>query len=131
MFATCIHFTAFVVLLAAVSGCGTGGPQVAPVHGRVTLDGRPLAQADITFQPEGAQRASIGRTTADGRYELAYKRGEPGAIVGKHTVYVEVSSELVKNPPPVPARYAANSELHFQVEPGENEINLELKSDPK
>jgi hypothetical protein len=131
MLATNHHGTALVVLLAAVSGCGTSGPQVAPVHGRVTLDGRPLARADITFQPEGAQRASIGRTDEDGRYELAYKRGQPGAIVGKHTVQVEVSSELVKNPPPIPARYAANSELHRQVEPDENEINFDLTSDPK
>jgi hypothetical protein len=131
MVVTRILFPAFVVLLAAVSGCGQSGPQIAPVHGRVTLDGRPLARADITFQPDGAQRASIGRTDDDGRYELSYKRDEPGAIVGKHTVHVEVSSELVKNPPPIPARYAAESELHHQVEPGENEINLELKSDPK
>ena len=131
MLATSIHSTALVVLLAAVSGCGKSGPQVAPVHGRVTLDGRPLARADITFQPEAARRASIGRTDDDGLYELAYKRGQPGAIVGKHTVHVEVSSELVKNPPPIPARYAANSELHHQVEPGDNEINFKLKSDPK
>lgn len=130
MFTTSTYSTALVVLLAAVAGCGQSGPQIAPVQGRVTLDGRPLAQADITFQPAGAQRASIGRSDSDGRYELAYKRGQPGAIVGEHTVNVEVSSELVKNPPPIPARYAANSELHRQVKSGENEINFELKSDP-
>jgi hypothetical protein len=131
MFATRIYSTVIVVVLTVASGCGNSGPQIAPVQGRVTLDGRPLAQADITFQPEGAQRASIGRTDGDGRYELAYKRGEPGAIVGKHTVHVEVSSELVANPPPIPARYAADSELHHEVKPGDNEINLDLKSDPR
>jgi hypothetical protein len=129
MFATRTQVTTIAMLMAAAIGCGKSGPQIAPVHGRVTLDGRPLVRADITFQPEGAQRASIGRTDDEGHYELAYKRGEPGAIVGKHTVHVEVSSELVKNPPPIPARYAANSELHHQVEPGENEIDLKLESD--
>jgi hypothetical protein len=117
--------------LVAISGCGAGGPEVAPVHGRVTLDGRPLARADVTFLPDGAQRASLGRTNADGHYELAYKRGQAGAIVGRHTVHIEVSSELVKNPPPIPARYASKSELHPEVQPGDNELNFDLTSDPK
>ena len=119
------------LLLMVTAGCGSSGPQVAPVHGRVTLDGQPLANADIAFQPEGAQRASIGRTNQDGRYELAYKLGQSGAIVGKHTVSVEVSEELVRNPPPIPERYASKSELHPEVKPGDNEINFELKSEPK
>ena len=75
-------------MLVVVNGCGKGGPQVAPVNGRVTLGGRPLENADVTFQPDGSQRASIGRTDPDGRYELAYKRGQPGAIVGPHTVRI-------------------------------------------
>jgi hypothetical protein len=127
----CNFFSAVALLMMATAGCGSSGPQVAPVHGRVTLDGQPLANADITFQPEGAQRASIGRTNNEGRYELAYKLGQTGAIVGKHTVNVEVSEELVRNPPPIPERYASKSELHPEVKPGDNEINFELKSDPK
>src|SRR4051812_39027407 len=86
------------LLLSAVVGCSKGGPQIAPVHGRVTLDGQPLVNADIEFQPEGAQRASKGRTDADGRYELAYKRGQMGAIVGPQTVRIEFSTEVVRNP---------------------------------
>src|SRR5262245_1306905 len=103
----CKAFSSVALLMMAMAGCGASGPQVAPVHGRVTLDDRPLANADITFQPEGALRASIGRTNQDGRYELAYKLGQSGAIVGKHTVNVEVSEELVSNPPPIPERYGA------------------------
>ena len=90
----------------ALAGCGKSGPQIAPVHGRVTLDGRPLAKADVTFQPEGAHRPSTGRTNDDGRYELAYKRGQMGAMVGPNTARIFISTELVKNPPPIPDRYA-------------------------
>jgi hypothetical protein len=62
---------------------------------------------------------------------LAFKRGQAGAIVGRHTVHIEVSSELVKNPPPIPARYASQSELHPEVQRGDNELNFDLTSDPK
>src|SRR5215210_2304472 len=41
-----------VVLLAALAGCGKSGPQIAPVHGHVTLDGQPLMNADVMFQPD-------------------------------------------------------------------------------
>src|SRR6476646_8422363 len=89
-----------ILLLAAAAGCGKGGKQIAPVHGRVTLDGQPFVNADVTFQPDGAQRISTGRTDAEGRYELAYKRGQMGAIVGPHTARISVSKEVVRNPPP-------------------------------
>src|SRR4051812_34346076 len=120
-----------LLLALALAGCGKSGPQIAPVHGRVTLNSQPLAQADVLFQPEGTKRPSTGRTDADGRYELAYKRGQMGAMVGPNTAHISVSSELVKNPPPIPARYALKSELHPEVKPGNNEFNFDLTSDPK
>lgn len=119
----------YFALVAA--GCGKSGPQIAPVHGRVTLDGQPLAKADVTFQPEGSQRPSTGRTDDDGRYELAYKRGQMGGMVGPNTAHISISIELVKNPPPIAARYAAQSELQREVKPGDNEFNFDLTSDAK
>jgi hypothetical protein len=85
--------------------------------------------ADVMFQPEGGQRASMGRTDRDGHYELAYKRGQMGAIVGPQTVRIEVSKELVRSPPPIPDRYAAKSELHPEVKPGDNNFDFDLTSD--
>jgi hypothetical protein len=114
---------------AVLAGCGDRS-QVAPVTGRVRLDGRPLEHAEVTFQPDGSQRPSIGRTDADGRYELAYKRGQPGAIVGEHTVRIYVSPELVAKPPRIPARYDTQSELRVEVAPGQvNVFNFDLQSD--
>jgi hypothetical protein len=83
------------------------------------------------FQPDGARRLSVGRTNADGRYELAYKRGEPGAIVGQHTVRIYVSPELVRNPPRIPARYDTQSELRAEVKPEENVFNFDLESEER
>lgn len=125
------HKAAFVLLLVLFGGCGTNGPQVAPVHGRITLDGQPLALADILFQPEGGQRPSTGRADADGRYELVYKRGQEGALVGTHSVHISVSGEMVKNPPVIAAKFNTQSELRCEVKPGPNEFNFDVSAEKK
>ena len=125
------HIAPFLFLLV-VAGCGQAGPDVAPVRGRVTLDGRPLEAADVIFQPDGDKSPSFGRTDKDGRYELGYKRGMPGALVGSHTVSIAVNLEIKRGPQPVPARYRVNSELRREVESGkDNVIDFELSSDAK
>lgn len=121
--------TIVVVLLTLIAGCGQRGPQTAPVRGRVTLDGRPLAGADIQFQPAGAGRPSRGRTDSDGRYELMFKRGQPGAIVGEHTVRIWVSREVVPNPPIIAAKFDTQSELRREVKSGNNEFDFEVTTE--
>jgi hypothetical protein len=119
-------------MLVVANGCVKSGPQVAPVRGRLTLEGRPLENADVTFQPDGAQRSSIGRTDPDGRYELAYKRGQPGAIVGPHTVRIAVSSELVRKPPKIAAEFDTRSKLRAMVEAGkQNVFDFDVKTERK
>jgi hypothetical protein len=96
----------------------------------VTLDGRPLQNADITFQPDDAKRPSIAHTDADGRYNLAYKRGQEGALVGNHTVLITVSREIVRNPPPIPAQYNTQSTLRREVTAGEDNVfDFDIKSE--
>ena len=118
-----------VVLLLALPGCGQSGAQIAPVHGHVKLDGQPLANAEVQFQPDGSQRGSSGRTDAEGRYYLMYKRGQPGAMVGPHTVRISVSNEVVKNPPIIAARFDTKSELHREVQSGDNEFDFDVTTE--
>jgi predicted small lipoprotein YifL len=131
MSATRLPINALILVLVALAGCGKSGPQVAPVQGRVTLDGRPLAFAEVAFQPDGGKRASMGRTDEEGRYELAYKRGQPGAIVGPHTVRIWVSAEFVKNPPVIAARFDTKSELRREVKANDNEFNFDVTTEGK
>ena len=119
------------LLICLAAGCGKSGPEVAPVKGRVTLDGRSLEMVDIVFQPEDGKSPATSRTDADGHYELLYKRGVMGAPTGQHTVRVGFTSGIVKNPPNIPDRYNKQSELHAEVKSGPNEINFDLKSDSK
>jgi hypothetical protein len=124
-------------LLIAAGGCGqSSGPELAPVAGRVTLDGQPLAGAQIMFQPEAAGGSpSYGATDQDGRYELGFKRGVTGAMIGWHSIRVDMSREVagpdgkVVRPKPLPPRYNVKTELREEVKPGEeNEIDFELTS---
>jgi hypothetical protein len=111
-----------ILLLFLFSGCGGGGPQVAPVTGTVTLDGQPLPNAEVMFTPVDGGRPSTARTVDGGQYELLFKRGQSGAIAGPHTVRIWVSHEVVRNPPKIPARYDSASELRREVKPGEDNV---------
>lgn len=130
------------LLLVAVVGCGSGDtPDLAPVEGRVTLDGEPLANADVEFQPIGQGAPSYGYTDEDGRYHLQYSTNEYGAIPGDHVVRITTAGEIFNeqtyesswSPEKVPARYNVNAhetpEMKKEVESGSNEINFELTSD--
>jgi hypothetical protein len=116
-------------LVIASSGCSQGGPQIAPVTGHVTLNGQPLANADVEYQPNDGQRGSTGRTDSAGRYSLMFKRGQPGAMVGPHTVHISISSEVVRNPPQIAARFNTQSELHEEVKSGDNEFDFDVTTE--
>ena len=81
-----------VLLLSFAVGCGGGRdssmPDLVPVSGTVTLDGKPLSGAMVTFLPVGATRgrSCYGVTGADGRYELMESEKNKGAPVGEFTV---------------------------------------------
>jgi hypothetical protein len=116
-----------VALLLLVVGCSKSGPDLAPVSGRVTLDGQPIAVADVYFHPEGEKSPSVGRTDADGRYVLGYKRGVEGGMVGWNTVRIQT----VGGPPLVPPRYNRDSDLRREVTSGKNTFDFELTTAQK
>jgi hypothetical protein len=74
-----IRFLAPVLIaLTAAGGCSKGvSLKTAPVSGKVTLNGQPLAGATVTFLPEmqagaaSAPNPSTGVTGADGSYKLS------------------------------------------------------------
>ena len=106
------------------------------MRGLVTLDSRPVFEAQLMFQPE-AGSPSYGVTDKDGQYELAFNRDHRGALVGSHTVSIEMDTQIVgpdgryiRRPQAIPPRYNTQSELRREVEPDrENVFDFELKSD--
>ncbi len=119
------------LLLMAAAGCGKASvSDVAPVHGRVTLDGQPLPNTSVVFQMAG-RSLSGGFTDEKGDYELIYKRGVKGAVVGMNQVTILEDTQKTHAPQRVPPRYNQNSELQQEVKPGDNEINFDLMTKPK
>lgn len=133
--------TIFLVSVS-VLGCGGGPgdyPDIGSVYGYVTMDGKPLANASVSFQPdEAGGRPSSATTDESGYYELRYSASMDGAKVGKHTVRISTYASTMADgeggqtagtPETVPNRYNTQSELTKNVEPGSNEFDFELTSD--
>jgi hypothetical protein len=85
-------------------------PPLAPVHGRVTVGGKPLANVHVYFTPIGVRdeetirpRDSMATTDAEGNYELLYfaEEGIYGAVIGKNRVWLSTDNPAdFKNLPP-------------------------------
>ncbi len=107
-------------------------PELGVVTGIVTLDGKPLAGATVTFQPARAKQpgsrvgASLGRTDGSGKYSLIYVRDVYGAALGKHKVMVQATDDQGRER--LPAHYNSHTALVYDVQPGSNTIDLKLKS---
>ena len=127
-----LRFAAIVsVVLISLSGCSKSEFELGLVTGVVTYDGRPLARANVVFQPDGAVgTTSVGFTNDAGEYQLTFSRTAKGAIVGGHEVVINVWP-TDENPKPikVPARYNTATELKAEVKAGKNVHNFELTSD--
>ena len=76
-------------LLAVLAGCGSDGPTIVKVTGRLTYKGQPVTNAILQFQPEYG-RQSWAQTDAEGRFKINYDRQQDGAVIGKHKVWVEI-----------------------------------------
>src|SRR6478672_3109711 len=72
-----------------VASCSRGGPALAPVTGRVTYKGKPVANAAVSFTLEsGGARIATGQTDNDGRFTLGTYAIGDGVTVGSHRVGV-------------------------------------------
>lgn len=129
------------MMLAALVGCGDGGPELVAVSGKVTLDGKPVPNAIVTFNPTGAGGSnSLGKTDAAGNYRLEFSQEKKGALVGEYAVDI-VTKKISKADLPddgsvvdesafvaIPAKYRKRGTLTAKVEDRSNTINFELST---
>ncbi len=128
---------AAAVCLGALPGCDTG-PEMIPISGTVTFQGKPIPLGKITLRAiEGTRAPACGGTIQDGKYVIDTRGGVPPgtylviieavAKVGQAQVEVPGAStdQMVQYIPP---KYNENSELKLVVESGSRrmEKNFEL-----
>lgn len=122
------------IVALALTGCGRSDlPELATVTGKVTLDGSPLADAEVGFFPVKAGRPSFGKTNEKGEYSLQYLEGHQGATVGENTVQIRraQSGEGVdpkKAPSELSEQYNDQTTLTKTVASGNNTADFELKT---
>jgi hypothetical protein len=122
-------------LLIVLGGCNReNAPGLGRVTGTVTMDGSPVADAAVSFEPVGGLAGtSLGRTDATGKYELYYSRANKGAATGEHTVRINTYRDASEEKPQVqketiPTKYNSKSELKVTVKRGANVHDFALES---
>ena len=141
-------FFAAAFLCLAFSGCGKSGPgrpklSELPIKGVVTLDGKPLAGADVVFMADNPPLVLAGKTNDEGSYQLQTAAGGDAKLQGACKVTI---SRLVKpdgsplNADETPANVGAREQLPGKysrfdqttltaaLAPGESTINFPLSS---
>jgi hypothetical protein len=130
-------WTVLLSMLIVGAGCSSGGPEIAYVSGRVTLDGKPLSDAAVVFIPDNGRPAGA-TTDADGNYVLNFAQGRQGAIPGTSTVRISTYRDADQDdngqtvpgkPETIPPEYNTETTLTFEVEPNKDNVaNFDLKS---
>jgi hypothetical protein len=98
------------LLVLMVAGCGDG-PRLVPVAGSVTLDGKPLEGATLSFMPVAGNVISTPGsdvTGPDGNFTMTYN-GRAGLAPGKYRVLVSKTEEVVPKGMQVPEVFAKAS----------------------
>lgn len=120
-----------VTITFGFAGCGSAGveiPPLAPVKGLVTIDGEPISNATVIFEPKFEAHPAVGQTKADGTFTLMYHEGVQGAALGNYTVRIYHYGEDEELPEEglIPAKYGAQSDLTANVIEGDNDFKFDL-----
>jgi hypothetical protein len=85
-----------LTLCVFVIGCTNNNPQGRlAIEGEVTLEGKPLAQGHISFDPSGSQpiKTQSGSLIKNGKYSIA---AVDGLAEGEYTVSIRSMEEIPK-----------------------------------
>jgi hypothetical protein len=129
-----------LVCIGLLGGCG-GDQGLAPVKGRVLLDGQPVERAAVMFEPESGGVPATGVTDSNGEFSLTTTGRGVGASLGKNGVSVSKQviaqpgrkveeGEIVAMKSETPVKYASpqTSGLIIEVKRGMEPVELQLKS---
>src|SRR5262245_54967795 len=118
------------VLALVIAGCGSRPVfEVGEVQGTVTLNGKPLIGAIVTFYPEFDINSPLpfatGVTDQNGVYTLAIDKNTSGAVVGRNVAVVcwpvrDRGAPPVVTDVPIPLKYTV---------PGDSPLKVDVKAE--
>lgn len=128
----------FVLFLSTLVGCGVGGGSRSTVgiKGKVTMDGKPLDEGYILFEPKDGKGASATATILGGNYE---SRVEPGLKIVRINFPKVIGTEVVYPGSPdsptreirdeqIPAKYNSASRLEKDLTEVTGSVDFDLSS---
>ncbi len=136
---TCIMLLLMSIMML---GCGTDGPELAEVTGVVTVDGKPVPGAVLTFVPTSGGSPSYGGTDTKGKYRLMFTDTKYGAMLGDHEVEIATNkpsaSEIAEmkaegqtvneNFVAIPKQYRKKGALTAKIERKKNVVDFALNT---
>jgi hypothetical protein len=147
MFPRYFAFFGLLLGLLVALGCGGKGTQpeklpTSPARGIVTYQGKPVANAGVSFVSLDNKIRGAGKTDGVGSFVISTYGQEDGAPPGKYRVTVAVSTVKEIEPgvlepepeggfkSPIPTKYPnpATTDILVEVkEGGKNDFTIELK----
>lgn len=128
------------VLGLSLMGCGSSGPPMGRVSGKITYQGKPVTKGSVSFVSTEPERPNAnGPIGTDGYYSLQTTLPGDGAQVGDYLVSISGKSPdelndplpgvVVKIKSAVPAKFEnpATSTLKASVKSGSNSLDFDLK----
>ncbi len=132
MFREFFLFVMVIGLGLCFCGCSAETPgNVSRVEGIVTVDGKPIPNALVTFKPKHSGKNSFGRTDNGGHYSLVYSTELSGAEIGEHDVTISNKPFPGTEKPAVlvPTKFGKPGSLTANVAAGtSNEIDFAMNS---
>jgi hypothetical protein len=114
-----------------ILGCG---PSIGVVSGTVTIDGQPVSGGVISYVPADGAAPPATSNIEGGKYEVRTMAGKKFVqisaphVVGKRKEYEGPDAPLVEiTDERLPAKYNSQTELTFEVKPGANKQDWDLK----
>lgn len=105
------YYASCLVALTAAAGCERPSFNLAPVHGKVSVDDKPLFQGKVMFAPVATGeignpgKPGWGKIEPDGTFRLTTIEKDDGAVIGEHWVTIVNSAEELPEGVPKFARF--------------------------
>jgi hypothetical protein len=127
------HLILGALVVASAFGCSRSGFDVAPVHGTVTADDKPLFQGRVMFAPSAKGenmepgKPAWGDIDKNGNYRLSTFTSNDGAVIGEHWVTVINSGEDLPDDVPEFSRIVLPKRMAV-VAGKDNQLDIKLTS---